>query len=78
MVKLPAGFDGTIETKASEFRAVIIAGTVYYNSEGLNSPQVLSAGSFVESTGSVIHQIKNKADTAATIYIRTNSRYQVN
>jgi hypothetical protein len=34
----------------------------------------LKAGSYVESTGRFVHQIENKSDKEATIYIRTNRK----
>ncbi|MBQ4830143.1 DUF4437 domain-containing protein [Alteromonas sp. MMG017] len=77
MVKLPAGFKGTIGTQASEFRAVVIAGDVEYQSVEVTSPVSLSAGSYVESTGTFNHQLVNKSKQETTIYIRTNSAYRV-
>jgi quercetin dioxygenase-like cupin family protein len=77
MVKLPVGFNGSISTDASEFRAVVIAGEVKYQSEDVSSPITLSAGSYVESTGAFEHQIVNEGKGEATIYIRTDSDYQV-
>ncbi|MEL0646519.1 DUF4437 domain-containing protein [Pseudoalteromonas agarivorans] len=78
MIKLPAGFKGEISTDASEFRAVIIAGAVNYNLNEQNKAQNLSAGSYVESNGRFTHSLENNSDKPATIYIRTNSKYQVN
>ncbi|ANB27337.1 hypothetical protein A6F57_00720 [Alteromonas stellipolaris] len=77
MVKLPAGFKGTIGTQASEFRAVVIAGEVDYQSVGVTSPVSLNAGSYVESTGIINHQLVNKSQQETIIYIRTNSAYRV-
>jgi len=77
MLKLPAGFRGTIGTQASEFRAVVIAGEVEYQSVEVTSPVSLSAGSYVESTGTFNHQLVNKSKQETTIYIRTNSAYRV-
>jgi len=77
MVKLPAGFKGTIGTQANEFRAVVIAGNVDYQSVEVTSAVSLSAGSYVESGGTFNHQLVNKSKQEATIYIRTNSAYRV-
>ncbi|GAB3476742.1 DUF4437 domain-containing protein [Marinomonas epiphytica] len=57
MVKLPAGFNGKITTQASEFRAVVIAGQMTYQSKDQNSTK-LPPGSYVESTGEFTHQLK--------------------
>ncbi|MBJ2138421.1 DUF4437 domain-containing protein [Paraglaciecola chathamensis] len=78
MVKLPAGFNGDITTNANEFRAVVIAGAVEYSSNEQSKAQALSAGSYIESKGNFTHNIANKSDTPAVIYIRTNSKYHVN
>jgi hypothetical protein len=77
MVKLPAGFKGTIGTQASEFRAVVVAGEVDYQSVEVTSPVSLNAGSYVESTGIFNHQLVNKSQQETIIYIRTNSAYRV-
>lgn len=77
MIRLPAGFDGEINTAASEFRAVVIAGAVEYLSKAQKTPQNLSPGSYLESTGKFSHSLKNKGDIPATIYIRTNNKYRV-
>ncbi|EGQ7901763.1 DUF4437 domain-containing protein [Vibrio alginolyticus] len=78
MVKLPAGFKGSIDTKATEFRAVVISGSVEYTSDDMKKAQRLAPGSYVESVGDFSHEITNNTDSEATIYIRTNSQYQVN
>jgi quercetin dioxygenase-like cupin family protein len=77
MVKLPAGFKGQITTEASEFKAVVIAGAIEYNLTEQNKSQYLSPGSYIESNGNFKHNMNNKTDAEATIYIRTNSPYQV-
>ncbi|QHJ11027.1 hypothetical protein FX988_01249 [Paraglaciecola mesophila] len=78
MIKLPAGFKGDVKTDASEFRAVVIVGAVEYHSQEQETVLNLSPGSYVESTGAFTHSIENKGDTPATLFIRTNSHYQVN
>lgn len=77
LIKLPAGFDGTINTNASEFRAVVIAGDVRYSSKDIASGKQLTAGSYLESSGQYAHKLANNSAEEATIYIRTNQRYQV-
>lgn len=78
MIKVPAGFNGAIKTKASEFRAVIIAGKIEYSSKELSVAQILSPGSYVQSQGRFIHKMVNSSETEVTLYIRTNRPYQVN
>jgi mannose-6-phosphate isomerase-like protein (cupin superfamily) len=77
MLKLPAGFTGTITTLASEFRLVLISGEISYNSEQQSAAKQLKAGSYVESSGAFTHHITNNGDQEVSLYIRTNNRYQV-
>ncbi len=77
MLKLPVGFKGEITTSASEFRAVLITGSVEYNSNDQKESQFLNPGSYIESMGQFTHIIENKSKTESTIYIRTNSQYQI-
>lgn len=76
MVKIPAGFDGSISTKANEFRAVVISGELDYSSKQRKNAN-LKAGSYLESTGKFKHQFKNTSQEDAVVYIRTNSPYSV-
>lgn len=78
MIKLGAGFEGELTTEASEFRAVVIGGEVSYSARDLDDAKILSAGSYIESTGAYTHRFSNDSDDEATIYIRTNSAYQLN
>ncbi|GAL10262.1 hypothetical protein JCM19233_1239 [Vibrio astriarenae] len=78
MIKLPSGFDGSINTQAPEFRAVIISGDVEYRSEDAKKETHLAAGSYIESTGNFTHHIINDSENEVTIYIRTSDKYQVN
>ncbi|WOT03596.1 DUF4437 domain-containing protein [Shewanella youngdeokensis] len=77
MIKLPKGFKGTITTAASEFRAVIISGSVEYTSKDQAQHKTLQPGSYVESTGNFSHQLSNNSGSEVTMYIRTNTKYQV-
>lgn len=77
LLKLAVGFKGEITTSASEFRAVVIAGAVEYNSKEQKESLNLNPGSYLESTGQFTHTIANNSDTESIIYIRTNVRYQI-
>lgn len=78
MIKLPVGFNGEITTHASEFRAIVISGTINYFSKKQSTAITLNPASFIESTGEYTHQIQNNSSAPATLYIRTNDKYQVN
>lgn len=76
MVKLPAGFEGQIDIDATEFRAVVIAGSVAYRSADIPQPRMLAAGSYFGSTGKYEHAV-SAADDGAMLYIRSDGRYRV-
>ena len=77
MIKLPAGFSGRIVTPASEFRAVVVAGTVVYQASTNRPSKTLRPGSYLESAGDASLSLSNPNDTVATVYIRTNAHYLV-
>lgn len=77
LVRLPPGFEGTLVTTAKEFRLVVIAGPLVYQSSE-QAPVSLAAGSYVSSTQAFSHQIANPTETPITLYIRTNEGYSVN
>ena len=77
MIKLPPNFEGEISTDAGEFRAVVIAGDIGHASEGSKKLTRLAPGSYVESTGAFVHEIRNDSGSDATIYIRSDDRYRV-
>jgi hypothetical protein len=77
LVKLPANFNGHIGIDASEFRAVVIAGSVAYRSADTPQPRTLEAGSYFGSTGEFTHALSTAGSAGATIYIRSNGRYRV-
>ncbi|WP_153916493.1 DUF4437 domain-containing protein [Shewanella sp. TC10] len=76
MVKLPAGFKGTINTDAQEFRGIVIKGAVEYQSVETNKSKTLAAGSYFGSTGKFDHEI-TVSEGGASIYIRTDGKYSV-
>ncbi|MCL1066192.1 DUF4437 domain-containing protein [Shewanella olleyana] len=76
MIKLPAGFKGTIKTNAQEFRGIVIKGSVEYQSVETDTSKTLAAGSYFGSTGKFDHEITVSED-GATIYIRTDGKYKV-
>ena len=75
MMKLPAGFNGKIITKAQEFRVIIIAGNATYGTANNQDSSGLSPGSYFSSTGNFEHDIS--VSEQSTVYIRTNGRFQV-
>ncbi|SHG80304.1 DUF4437 domain-containing protein [Ferrimonas marina] len=76
LVKLPADFDGELAVNAEEFRAVVIRGSVSYQSVQQPEAMALAAGSYLGSEGQVSHQLST-ASEGATLYIRTNGRIEL-
>ncbi|REG85653.1 DUF4437 domain-containing protein [Marinomonas pollencensis] len=77
MVKLPAGYKGSIDVNAKEFRGVVIKGNVSYHSVETKQDKALAPGSYFGSTGEFKHGISVSKE-GATIYIRTNGKFEVN
>ncbi|MDK1287923.1 DUF4437 domain-containing protein [Pseudoalteromonas umbrosa] len=76
MIKLPAKFSGVISSKAKEFRAVLIAGRVAYQSNE-QTKITLSEGSYIGSTAEFEHVITNSSNEDAIFYIRANGQFEV-
>lgn len=75
MLKLPAGFEGSISTHADEFRAVVIEGDVGYRNQ--QAVKELEPGSYFGSNGDFAHEISAKPGQALTLYIRSNDTYEI-
>ena len=69
LIKVPAGFDGYIQSSGSEFRAVVINGSM--NSEDVT----LAEGSYFGSD--LPQKYKITAQEEVLIYIRTNGKYKI-
>ena len=77
LVKLPAGFKGEMLTEASEFRAIVIEGEIRYKSSDVEEEQTLRAGSYFVSSRDFTHEVSVQSDSGATLYIRSNDRFQI-
>ncbi len=77
-VKLPAGYNGTIETNGSVLHAVVIQGELNYTMLQNKETKVLDAGSYFSSTASAIHNVSNHSGEDVLIYVRTNGTIKVN
>ena len=78
LVKLPAGFTGTIHSQSKSFRAVVIQGQLEYQSPGVPGNKTLDAGSYFGSNGNTTHHIASHAQDESTIYIRTDGKLNIN
>ncbi|MBW8192933.1 DUF4437 domain-containing protein [Neiella marina] len=72
LLKLPANFSGQILTNANEFRAVVIAGQLAYQTPLQAEDTSLTEGSYVSSSGAASHTLKSRSEQPVTLYVRTN------
>ncbi|MBR9919914.1 MAG: DUF4437 domain-containing protein [Bacteroidetes bacterium] len=75
-VKLPSGFDGSLESNGSEFRAVVIKGEAKYimpKGDVLD----LDPGSYFSSTAKAIHKLSSKGEEEILLYVRTNGTINI-
>ncbi|WP_044210656.1 DUF4437 domain-containing protein [Flammeovirga sp. OC4] len=74
MLKLPAHFKGQIMSNNS-FKGIVISGDLQYKTTKETSNKTLETGSYFGSEGVGVHQISTNKET--TIYIRTNSEFEI-
>ncbi|MEM1222832.1 MAG: DUF4437 domain-containing protein [Verrucomicrobiota bacterium] len=72
-IKLPAGFQGQIQSKGSTFRIVTIQGNPAYHNE---EKFILNPGSYFSSSGDATHLISSEEGTSI-LYVRTNAPYRI-
>ncbi|ODC01588.1 hypothetical protein A3197_03705 [Candidatus Thiodiazotropha endoloripes] len=75
-VKLPAGFEGSIKSSGSLFRAVVIKGVAQYQVSEAELKHLLP-GSYFGSKGASTHQLSTTAGEESLIYIHTNGKYEI-
>ena len=68
-VKLPAGFSGSIESSASEFRVVVIEGQVNFNGSALKP------GSYFGGSPAPKYNLSVESETI--LYLRSNDKFTV-
>ena len=71
LIKLPAGFKGSIKTKANEFRAILVEGQLTHGKK------VLNPGSYFSSKNAAKHKISCLAQSECLIYLRTDSKFKI-
>jgi len=75
LLSLPKAFKGNIAVDAEEFKVVVIKGSIEYQSQELSKSMMLNPGSYIDSSGTFIHQLSTHAD--ALIYIRTDGEFEI-
>ncbi len=77
LVKLPAGFSGTIRSHGATFRAVVIQGQPRYQVARETDDKILEPGSYFASKGESVHRLSSEKGGESVIYIRTDGKYEV-
>lgn len=74
LLRFSDSFNGQLKTRAQEFRAVVIAGTVNYKKKH-DDVKSLSQGSYFDSSGIYAHSVSIEKGTV--IYLRDNDKVVV-
>lgn len=77
LLKLPAGFGGSLHGNGSQLRAVVIEGRAGHALTDASDPEVLDPGSYFGSKDGTAHQITCQGEDECVIYVRTEGRYDV-
>ena len=71
LLKLPAGFSGTLNSDGADLHVVVIQGSVEHRVPGTDGTNKLDAGSYLGSEGMTRHQVSCGSDSGALLYART-------
>ncbi|MCR9252585.1 MAG: DUF4437 domain-containing protein [bacterium] len=71
-LKVPVGYEGTIESNGTVLHAVLISGKLNYEMPQTNEIKTLNEGSYFGATSRAFHKVNNKSDREVMLYIRTN------
>lgn len=74
-IKLPKGFNGTLNTDGDIVRGIVVSGELNYTLPQTKETKTLDAGSSFSSTAKAAHTVANSDDVV--VYIRTNGAVKV-
>ena len=75
MLKLPAGFNGTLSSQAADLKAVVIKGDISYNDK--SEVKLLKPGSLFSSKGLYSHKITCSSDTDCIVYLKADDDFKI-
>ena len=75
LLKIPAGFKGSIKNLSKNFRAVVISGKITHQFFKKGDKNVLESGSYFSAKENTTTKITT--DTETVIYIRSNGGFKV-
>lgn len=76
LIKLPAGFTGTLSSEGASFRSVVIAGGLDLQVTDADT-RTLAPGSYWRAEGKSTHPIASAADADTILYARTDGAVEV-
>lgn len=77
LVKLPAGFNGTIRSRGPSLRAVVIQGRLEHQGAGETVGRSLDPGSYFSSGGESEHRVSCEAGSESLLYLRIDGKFEV-
>lgn len=75
-VRLPTGFEGTVQSQGSSLRAVVIQGSPKHRTLSEAVGRRLTPGSYFSSMGNAQHHISS-GNEQCIIYVRTTGRFEI-
>jgi len=76
-VKLPADYQGSLDTAGSDLKAVLVKGQLTHSAGSLSDPRNLDPGSYFRSEGEVSHNVSCAAAAECVLYVHAAGPYQV-
>jgi len=77
LVKLPAGFTGSLSNHGSTFHAVVVQGRPEHQVPSETDNKILDPGSYFSSKEKTAHRIIVDSAEDCLLYVRTNGKYVV-
>ena len=77
LVKLPAGFTGSVRSDGSVLHVVVIQGRPKHEVADQSDAKTLDPGSYFGSTGEVAHQVSCGTEEECFLYVRTEGTFDV-
>lgn len=77
LVKIPAGFEGTIQSQGDIFRAIVLKGQPQYGAANEVPTKTLETGSYFGSKDCGVHQLSTKQSGEVMLYVRTDDAFDI-
>ncbi len=77
LVKLPAGFSGTLRSQGTSFRAVVIEGQPRFHTPDKSTATSLEPGNYFGGEGKREFTLSTEANNATILYVRAEGNYDI-